>query len=363
MAKSADAFRTISEVADWLGSPAHVLRFWESKFTQVKPVKRAGGRRYYRPADMLLLGGIKKLLHDDGMTIKGVQKVLREQGVKHVSGLSHPIDEDFDEAPFEADAIPEPTLQETAGDSAQVLQFQREESAPDTPAQLETEPEPQAEPDPENTISANESAPVDGAPAADTRVFEDFTADEDAMPLVADSKAEPEPEDEPEAEAEAEEPATKQQAIGADETSNPEPTPAPVPEPEFRSTPSEQQSDTEPTITPDAATLPAFLHRSTPAPDETTDTVTDSEPSSPEPIIEADAAASEPEPTPAEPQKPRPAIIELPDDPADDTIEAAPGLLATLAKRKGQTLPVDVLARVSAERDKLAAFVARQTGK
>jgi resuscitation-promoting factor RpfA len=92
-AKSPDAFRTISEVADWLDRPAHVLRFWESKFPQVKPVKRAGGRRYYRPDDMLLLGGIKKLLHDDGMTIKGVQKIIREQGVKYVSGMSQPLDE------------------------------------------------------------------------------------------------------------------------------------------------------------------------------------------------------------------------------------------------------------------------------
>jgi DNA-binding transcriptional MerR regulator len=88
MAKSSDAFRTISEVADWLETPAHVLRFWESKFSQVKPVKRAGGRRYYRPADMDLLSGIKKLLHDDGMTIKGVQKVLREQGVRYVASLA-----------------------------------------------------------------------------------------------------------------------------------------------------------------------------------------------------------------------------------------------------------------------------------
>lgn len=92
--KSPDAFRTISEVADWLDRPAHVLRFWESKFSQVKPVKRAGGRRYYRPDDMLLLGGIKKLLHDDGMTIKGAQKVLREQGVRYVSALSQPLDDD-----------------------------------------------------------------------------------------------------------------------------------------------------------------------------------------------------------------------------------------------------------------------------
>lgn len=88
MDKSPDAFRTISEVADWLDTPAHVLRFWESRFTQVKPVKRAGGRRYYRPADMALLGGIKKLLHDDGMTIRGVQKLLREHGVKYVASLS-----------------------------------------------------------------------------------------------------------------------------------------------------------------------------------------------------------------------------------------------------------------------------------
>ncbi len=88
MAKARDAFRTISEVSDWLDTPAHVLRFWESKFSQVKPVKRAGGRRYYRPQDMALLAGIKTLLHEQGMTIKGAQKLLREQGVKHVAGLA-----------------------------------------------------------------------------------------------------------------------------------------------------------------------------------------------------------------------------------------------------------------------------------
>ncbi|WP_371169794.1 MerR family transcriptional regulator [Aliiroseovarius sp. 2305UL8-7] len=92
--KSPDAFRTISEVADWLGVPTHVLRFWESRFSQVKPVKRAGGRRYYRPTDMELLGGIRKLLHDDGMTIRGVQKLLREEGVKHVAAMSPPLDSD-----------------------------------------------------------------------------------------------------------------------------------------------------------------------------------------------------------------------------------------------------------------------------
>ncbi|MGL4310858.1 MAG: MerR family transcriptional regulator [Paracoccaceae bacterium] len=88
MSKAPEAFRTISEVAEFLDTPAHVLRFWESRFTQIKPVKRAGGRRYYRPADVALLGGIKKLLHDDGITIRGVQKLLREQGVHHVAGLA-----------------------------------------------------------------------------------------------------------------------------------------------------------------------------------------------------------------------------------------------------------------------------------
>jgi DNA-binding transcriptional MerR regulator len=77
MLKSANAFRTISEVAEWLDLPTHVLRFWESKFLQIKPVKRAGGRRYYRPRDMQLIGGLKKLLHDDGMTIRGAQKLLK----------------------------------------------------------------------------------------------------------------------------------------------------------------------------------------------------------------------------------------------------------------------------------------------
>ncbi|MDZ4086925.1 MAG: MerR family transcriptional regulator [Tabrizicola sp.] len=88
MDKSPDAFRTISEVADSLDTPAHVLRFWESRFPQIKPVKRAGGRRYYRPADVALLTGIKRLLHDEGLTIRGVQKILRDQGVRHVAGLS-----------------------------------------------------------------------------------------------------------------------------------------------------------------------------------------------------------------------------------------------------------------------------------
>jgi DNA-binding transcriptional MerR regulator len=80
--KSATAFRTISEVAGNLDIPQHVLRFWESKFSQIKPLKRGGGRRYYRPDDVALLQRIKTLLYGDGYTIKGVQKLLREGGLK-----------------------------------------------------------------------------------------------------------------------------------------------------------------------------------------------------------------------------------------------------------------------------------------
>src|SRR6202000_356834 len=97
--KSAEAFRTISEVALELDVPQHVLRFWESRFSQVRPVKRAGGRRYYRPEDVELLRGIRGLVDSDGVSIKGVQKVLRERGLRHVAGIGD------QEALLEADAV------------------------------------------------------------------------------------------------------------------------------------------------------------------------------------------------------------------------------------------------------------------
>jgi DNA-binding transcriptional MerR regulator len=86
-AKSPDAFRTISEVATELDVPQHVLRFWESRFAQIKPVKRAGGRRFYRPDDVDLLRGIRALLYVDGLTIRGVQKILKERGLRHVASM------------------------------------------------------------------------------------------------------------------------------------------------------------------------------------------------------------------------------------------------------------------------------------
>ena len=157
MDKSRDAFRTISEVADWLGTPTHVLRFWESRFSQIKPVKRAGGRRYYRPSDMALLGGIKRLLHDDGLTIRGVQKILREQGVKHVAGLSQPLEqpEVAEEAGFAEDVEP-------AVETAEVVTLQ--------PIPAKEPPEPAeataaaAEADSPDTVEAVPEEPVEAPP-------------------------------------------------------------------------------------------------------------------------------------------------------------------------------------------------------
>ncbi|WP_380052566.1 MerR family transcriptional regulator [Falsihalocynthiibacter sp. SS001] len=142
MPKSQDAFRTISEVADWLETPAHVLRFWESRFTQVKPIKRAGGRRYYRPADMELLSGIKKLLHDDGMTIKGVQKLLRSEGIKHVASLSQPLD-DTQETPAAQDtpAVEDANLVQEPAREAEPVTSQVIAFPPSQEAEAPTEPE------------------------------------------------------------------------------------------------------------------------------------------------------------------------------------------------------------------------------
>lgn len=88
MDKAPDAFRTISEVAEDLDIPQHVLRFWETRFAQIKPMKRSGGRRYYRPDDVDLLKGIRRLLYGEGYTIRGVQRILKEHGIKSVQSLA-----------------------------------------------------------------------------------------------------------------------------------------------------------------------------------------------------------------------------------------------------------------------------------
>lgn len=201
MQKSRDAFRTISEVAEWLDVPTHVLRFWESRFSQIKPVKRAGGRRYYRPSDMRVIGGVKTLLHDQGMTIRGVQKLFREEGIKHVSGFSAKLDgEDSEEAAedqalvIDRDAIPatpapaarssrnatpDPIVDDELASSSDVTGaadsqpepvFSHNRGAPaPTPepvASLST-PEPPLTPEPEHTPEPLEPAVEPPAPAFD----------------------------------------------------------------------------------------------------------------------------------------------------------------------------------------------------
>ena len=111
MDKAPDAFRTISEVADELDVPQHVLRFWESRFPQIKPMKRAGGRRYYRPDDVDLLRGIRHMLYGEGYTIRGVQRILREQGPKFVQsvwrpGAAQPVSAPEDQAADETERLP-----------------------------------------------------------------------------------------------------------------------------------------------------------------------------------------------------------------------------------------------------------------
>lgn len=158
MNKSPDAFRTISEVAEDLDLPQHVLRFWETRFKEIKPLKRGGGRRYYRPEDVDLLRGIKHLLYDEGYTIRGLQRILKEQGNRFVVavgkgeiaadsvgdlpparavGLVHPgeedepyIDEGDEEADSEAGVEPEegwaqPHSQQQARTVAEIAQAAR----------------------------------------------------------------------------------------------------------------------------------------------------------------------------------------------------------------------------------------------
>jgi DNA-binding transcriptional MerR regulator len=296
MSKSADAFRTISEVAEWLETPAHVLRFWESKFTQVKPVKRAGGRRYYRPADMRLLGGIKKLLHEDGMTIKGVQKILREQGIKHVSSLctsslaeeedagfmnaeetssaSDPIDTVVPFAKPELELDPETEDVPTAADETPAVS-----AAPpdDTSAQPLAEPPQATNQDmPEVKAYAEPSdseAGADAAAVGDARdPAEQGPADESAPESeatatpedVAPSDPEPVAEQtvdaaEPEAETEHPEVDVAAEAKDAPSDASTDDHPAKAAEPE--ALPEKEQASPEP-VASDTLPLPGFVQHS-----------------------------------------------------------------------------------------------------
>lgn len=128
MDKAPEAFRTISEVADALEVPKHVLRFWEAKFAQLKPMKRGGGRRYYRPEDVALLRGIRFLLYNDGYTIRGVQKILREHGPRFVMDYRRMAEDDEqDEAMSEPHEIPDIAAEAAQRGAATIVRQPAEE--------------------------------------------------------------------------------------------------------------------------------------------------------------------------------------------------------------------------------------------
>jgi DNA-binding transcriptional MerR regulator len=295
MPKSADAFRTISEVADWLETPAHVLRFWESKFSQVKPVKRAGGRRYYRPADMHLLGGIKKLLRDDGMTIKGVQKILREHGVKHVSSMSQPLDEELEseDGGVTLDAQPSPPQ------SATVVDFKSSANTTKPNDTSKTTSGPAMQPD-----AVDEAAPTQ---APDTLAAD--TADTLAPPKDAPSDA---PSQAPDTLAGG-------APDGVEDTVNDALAEAGI------ATKSEDAPpDTEETV------MPSFRrHRDDESETLKTD---DTSTEGPGPSTRSgDTIEAEAETEPDTAQAPAPARVDVPTDPEDD-LATDPGLLSLLLK-------------------------------
>ncbi|MCM2562423.1 MerR family transcriptional regulator [Lutimaribacter sp. EGI FJ00015] len=313
MSKSPNAFRTISEVAEWLDKPAHVLRFWESKFTQLKPVKRAGGRRYYRPDDMLLLGGIKKLLHDDGMTIKGVQKMLREKGVKHVSALSQPLDE-----------VTRAVAQDDAADNMP----DADELAQTTPHEV-------------GSTGSQDAAPL---PVKDDTVVA-FHRE------TGPGAAEPDPPETPAAEA------TDTQDDAADGMPTP---PAPTPEAEPTEAAEAKEGQTAPA---DSAPMAPQDDEGAPAPEmePNTDKQADDAPEAGQVDEAADddsTPGSAPVATPSDEPSPRPAIVEVPETPPLDQVTAAGGVLTALATYRG-TLDAKQAAEMAAARDDLARLRAR----
>lgn len=387
MKKAPDAFRTISEVADWLDVQAHVLRFWESKFTQVKPVKRAGGRRYYRPADMLLIGGIKTLLHDEGMTIKGVQKILREKGLDYVSSLSRPLEAgaenasdttvngtvvdamaeatpdahqagDSDETGDVADAPMAIEAQEDPSETQNVVAFQRRKptgglgEASAAPAQ-----EAPADPDPDKDTAepqATAPAPSDTGPAADSAKDASEQPDTAAQPPALQETPDPQDsaaqaaapassgtdtQDNDQASSRASSRANDQASDQAgDQASGPkdpqDKAPA-APRDTAAAKSTAPQADLFEDMPEDQPQLPSFLHRSAraePEPEE-----------EPTPEPEADSGPA------------RPRQVDAPDPPAEDEIDAAPGLLGRLAAL--ETLPTDQIDQVKALADTLRSHL------
>ena len=305
MSKSRDAFRTISEVAEWLNTPTHVLRFWESKFSQVKPVKRAGGRRYYRPADMELLGGIKALLHDEGMTIKGVQKILREKGAKHVASLAV-LPPDYDTA-VEPDAwagsgvAVEPDAASISGVPPAVG------TGPDVDTAPERDRTSAGEVLPDAHEVRDDAAPVDAPPPAPQPTKSAMPDPESAPATLPDpTVTPPQPSDDPRV--------SEDSAPAAPAKEGPAEPPPPPDEPEVPGRLDSQQSP-----------LPDFLKKPL-AP------MAPARPDAPK-----DETPTVPSASPADPELPAATIpahppVPLPPDPDLASVEVAPRSLSHLAK-------------------------------
>lgn len=195
MEKAPDAFRTISEVSEWLDTPTYVLRFWESRFPQIKPVKRAGGRRYYRPEDMALLGGIKKLLHFEGHTIKSVQNIIREKGARHVADMSPDLNQKV-VSPPSAEAEPEIDLASlAAAQEKQERQKRRRERLARQKLKAEQKVKADAEKFKESPPEAEAKPEAVAPPEAPAKAREPkvtVTVHKKAKPAKSDAKPQPE---------------------------------------------------------------------------------------------------------------------------------------------------------------------------
>lgn len=387
--KSPEAFRTISEVADWLGVPTHVLRFWESRFSQVKPVKRAGGRRYYRPTDMELLGGIRKLLHEDGMTIRGVQKLLREHGVKHVAAMSPPLETAVGDGSAK-DNVVDISDRRDARDQIEDAEIVEETAAADLPeSRFPFDDEPAAATADEPEVAPEPAAPVEEAEVESAEP----EAGDAGEPAEAATPAEPEEETASERPEPLEEPPVTADEAPAEPDADLEETPVaetaevdiadPLPAPEAMDfmahsappetdegaagqpgepaakAPDPETDPDDPMSSPDALSFAAHGGEPELAEDASGDAA--------EAEVELEAA-TQPEEPPAPEAAPEPApapalvMPEIEADPDDDDREAGPLFAADLRRLRAARTAVD-LATLQALGDRLDEIQRRLAGR
>jgi len=340
--KSPDAFRTISEVADWLGVPTHVLRFWESRFAQVKPVKRAGGRRYYRPTDMELLGGIKRLLHDDGMTIRGVQKLLRDKGVRHVAGLSQPLYPDVEDAELVEDAVRDAAEDAATPDPEPMVDEDDAPTGTHAEPETETETELPAPTDADDNAAAKPEVEAPEADLGDDTSSVDATDAKPAADATLEERA-----IFPEDNGEPEETEPTRQGDLVDLMAPPAAEPATVSPGEPSDETSEDQQEATPV--PDEASAAAEL-----MPDGPADTPSPDSDATDVPLTAVGDEVEEPDmPDDTAKSTPTPIVApDIPDDPADDDVDdLGPSVAARL-----RTIDRSVLA---GHRDDLAPVADR----